>query len=194
MLKFPTVGVALVEKPLEIQLAAVGGDGPASYALATDYEGLSIDASSGKATLDLPLLWKKYLEKVKQPPQGFGPDESLGQTLAWSKAGFERLMGEPLPAGKVAFTVPVDVVVSDPTQQQDRLDIERGRAGPGRSEVEKIVAARRAEIERRQEQARQEMQGQQALMRRAMLRRLQESAENVPDGAQGGPRGAGATA
>jgi hypothetical protein len=118
-LKYPRIGIASVDKPLVVEFAAVGGQGGRTFTLAKKFEGLLLDAASGKATIDLPAIWKKSLPVLKQA----NPRLALERQVEAMRSEFRRLTGRPLAAEKFAFAVPLEVVVSDEEGQQDRLNL-----------------------------------------------------------------------
>ena len=119
VLKYPRIGIGSVQKPLEVQFAAVGGEGRRTFTAAQKYEGLVLDAAGGKATLDLPAIWKKCLSALKQP----AGRPSLERQADTVRSEFRRLTGRPLAADQFAFAVPLEVMVSDEQGQQDRLNL-----------------------------------------------------------------------
>ena len=119
VLKYPRIGIGSVQKPLEVQFAAVGGEGRRTFTAARKYEGLVLDAAGGKATLDLPAIWKKCLSALKQPAGRL----SLERQADTVRSEFRRLTGRPLAADQFAFAVPLEVMVSDEQGQQDRLNL-----------------------------------------------------------------------
>ena len=119
VLKYPRIGIGSVQKPLEVQFAAVGGEGRRTFTAARKYEGLVLDAAGGKATLDLPAIWKKCLSALKQP----AGRPSLERQADTVRSEFRRLTGRPLAADQFAFAVPLEVMVSDEQGQQDRLNL-----------------------------------------------------------------------
>jgi hypothetical protein len=163
-LKYPRVPIVTVDKPVDVQLAAVGGEGSRTFALVREFEGLTIDAKSGKITVDLPLLWKRHLSSLSSSARDRF-EENNGRQGTDPKTAFERLTGEALHDGKVAYAVPLEVAVSDKEGQRDTLGIALVALAPA-GDVQKITAARQAEARRQQEEQQKLMAARQEEMRR----------------------------
>ncbi len=119
MLKYPRIDVATMDKPLKVQLVAVGGTGRRTFTLGKTREGVDLDAASGELTVDFPEIWKQESAFLQHRyPHGMPDTQTAG-----TAGEFQRLTGKPLPADKVAFAVPLEVAVSDKEGQRDGLDL-----------------------------------------------------------------------
>jgi hypothetical protein len=192
LLKYPQLLPVTTEKPLKLKLASIGGEGAVKYSLLSAYDGLSLDSKTGAVELDIPALWKKYLEKAKpsqemmmqtgSPAPLMFPAEAV---LKENAAHYQNLTGEELPADKRAFTLPLNVKVSDTSGQIDSLMLSVIVLVSAK-ELDEVIKNQKVESERNQEKAKLK----QAEMQQEILRKSQQLA--VPpksDSSAGGSEG-----
>jgi hypothetical protein len=178
--KIPKVPVASVDQPVELQLATYGSEGVPSFSLTKEYEGLSIEASTGKLTVDVPKIWAKVLAGGRPLTPYFGGFPTQGQQPDTGLI-FERLTGKPLEAGKMAYRLPIRVAVTNPAGESDELHFSL------------IVVAPRDQLERATGKLQAEQAAAQAKAKAEMMRRQQELARANAErmGQAGLPAGAG---
>ena len=105
------------DKRQTISFKAEGGKGKLDYQLLTEYEGIEVN-SAGKVTIDTPLLWKKHLGgKNTSQMRGIRGRNQLGS------GAYTYFTGQPLPAGKTPFVIPIGLAVVDSEGQEDRLSV-----------------------------------------------------------------------
>jgi hypothetical protein len=158
-LKIPKVPVASVENSVKLQFAVYDVQERPTYSLTKEYEGLSIDAAQGMVTIDLPKIWKAYLANGGRLRNHNGSYATNAATPPDMRAIFERLTGTPLPAGKMAFRLPLRVAVTNDSGESDELRISLIVTAP-KADVDKVAAQQLAE---------------QTKVREEMLRRQEES-------------------
>ena len=154
-LKIPKIPVASVDRPVEVQFEAHGDSNGRTFSLSRETTGLSMDAATGKLTVDLPKIWKRHTDVG-------GLSESLLPAVRQPKidisAVFRRLTSSPLPPGKTAFRLPLRVTVANAAGESDELRLAMVVVAP-KDEADKAeaeladLAAERDERYRRQEAA-----------------------------------------
>lgn len=137
------VPILSTDKAQTILFKADGGNGELKYRLAFETEGIKIDSTSGMVTIDTPSLWKRYVSAP--PPVGlhFGKQRKV-QYL--SEEEYAEMLGKPLPAGKVPFSLPISLAVSDEEAQEDQMTV-YAVVHADKTAVDKIEADRLAKLE-----------------------------------------------
>ena len=118
-LHFPINRIPILDtdKRQTISFKATGGKGKLDYQLLTEYEGIEVN-SVGKVTIDTPLLWKKHLSgKNTSQMRGIRGRNQLGS------GAYSHFTGQPIPAGKTPFVIPIGLAVVDSEGQEDRLSV-----------------------------------------------------------------------
>ena len=106
----------------EVQFTCQGDEGKPTYALAKEYEGLSIDAASGKVTIDTPRSGgiSAVVRPVDAESRQFsaaGPAAAAGR-----QDGFRAdSRASRLSPGRSAFRLPLRVSVSNQAGESDEL-------------------------------------------------------------------------
>ena len=142
VLKIPKLPVATVEKPVEVQFATYDPQDRPTYSLTKDYDGLSIDAKSGRVTFDLPKIWKGYLAdgpKLAKVNAMSVPRIAPRDTAAI----FERLTGTRLAPDRTAFKLPLCVAVTNAGGETDELRLAL-IVTASKAEVDKVTSEREA--------------------------------------------------
>ena len=115
----PQIPILSTEKPQSLVCKATGGRGELQYRLTIQYEGVEVDSKSGTVTIDTPKIWQSYLQRNTPPYNGsFRPRRNRKQP---SDEEYEAIFGNPIPAGKTPFVLPIKLAVTDEDAQEDFL-------------------------------------------------------------------------
>ena len=164
--KLPMLGTKGSQK---IDLKAVGGTGKLDYQLVSEYDGISVNAKTGMVKIDTPALWKNYLQG--QTPGGMGSmhrdfHRNSRNSRKLTDSQIEDLLGEPLPEGKIALALPIQMAVTDEEAQEDRINVFAIVLGD-KTAVDKIEAKNKSAAEKANAKraAQREMQMEEQKMR-----------------------------
>ena len=187
-LYFPTTKVPAlgIDRPYKLPFKAIGGKGNPEYQLLAEYEGISVDSSSGTVTIDTPLLWKNYVKALASPTSNAmrlrASRNRNQQNTPKPEEQFEELFGKPLPAGKLPFVVPIQLAATDDESQEDRISVYAMVLGDKSAidQIEKDQAAKLKEMEvarakQRQEYEANKMASQAKAIAEAQANRVRQS-------------------
>ena len=141
-----------VKIPLE-----VAGNGEAvTFTLTSEAPGLTLDADTGVLTVETNEIWSSFVrQNIEANLQNTYP-RWRGATSPFEPAEnakrYEALTAKKLPSGKLAGFVPISAVLQDAEGQQDGIHLNVVVVGP-RHALDRAVAAKRAEMKKKQEAA-----------------------------------------
>ena len=156
-LAYPQIPLASAEKPLEFQLSATGGKGKKAFALVSEFKGVNVNESTGVVQLDMPALWKDFIDGAVGQMTDFRTGRNFKPLIAGADEKFKSLTGKSVPEGKLAVTVPLHVAVTDDEGQQDRQMLYVVALGP-RKQLDDVLAAHEQQLADAREKAQREAQ------------------------------------
>ncbi len=141
--------------PVKITFTASGGTGSLTYGLLHEIRGVEIDSSTGVVRVDVPGIWKRFLEGIVEgtSPTPFSTRAAVplpGQLEQYGSL-FTAITGKPLKSDLFPMAVPLRLVVSDAEKMEDRLAATLLVLVP-RREIEAMVKDRQVEIARLREE------------------------------------------
>ena len=122
--------------------------------------------------IDTPELWKTYLQGTSgntgygAGPRGFNRDRN---NRTFTDKQVQDLLGQPLPKGKVALALPIQLAVTDEEAQEDRISVFAIVLGD-KSAVDKITAEKQSAME----EANAKRQAQRQAQREAEVARMKD--------------------
>ncbi len=108
-----------IDRSVPIRFQAEGGKGPLTYQLLFEYRGLSLNAKTGEVTVDVPLIWKGYAERLGKPA-GFGAARVVGkEQAAAARELYKAMTGKATDA--MPFELPIQLAAQDSEGQTAKL-------------------------------------------------------------------------
>ena len=120
-LQYPQAARASTEKPISFTLRAAGGTPPYTFQLEESLQGLRLDSTSGRVDIDLPMIWKNFLEAVAD-----GKRRDLATSMQMAKAGlssFKSATGIEIDDSQFGSGLPLLFKVIDSAGQDDQVFI-----------------------------------------------------------------------
>ncbi|PHR93851.1 MAG: hypothetical protein COA78_32630 [Blastopirellula sp.] len=175
----PGKSVYSEDKAVKISLQAKGGKGAPTYSLAYEYPGISLNEKSGELSLDIPSMWKTFMEALPAKQKDFRTGRTLTTKLSDNAKYYQEITGQKLPAGKMALSLPIIVTAVDDEGQQDQLNYyaivlaDRTELDKANALLAKAETERRAKLQLEAEKR----QVEQAAMREAQAIKAAETAK-----------------
>ncbi len=122
----PDTPLSSVDHPADIKLVAKGGTPPYRFAMERPIDGVAVDETTGHVRVDFPSIWKRRIENVSKGSQ---PAFQISSPSAWHRSHpndtpedvFEKYTGVEIPNGMFPTALPLSLIATDGSGQQDRV-------------------------------------------------------------------------
>lgn len=110
-----------VDKPFRRHFKVSGGKPPYQVEVINESKDMHRDTATGEVVVDVPGLWKRYVETLEKT-EGFHLGQSdPGGLIASSPRTYRDLTGKDDPDGKLAYGIPLKLSVRDSTGEENLL-------------------------------------------------------------------------
>lgn len=92
------------------QIGVAGNTNGVTFALTTELDGMSIDASTGEVTIDTVKVWNTHVDEISAKPARKPNAEA-----------YNELTGRKLPRNSLAATIPISAVFTDSAEREQSM-------------------------------------------------------------------------